>query len=164
MTPRARFLIDHLNLQPHPEGGFYAEVYRSVRQVRADGAPAKRCALTSIYFLLLNQGVSRWHRVSADEVWCHLEGAPLDLHQLDMRPAVKSEFRSLRLGPVGEQSLPQATVPSGVWQAAVSSGDYTLAACQVAPGFEFADFELASADDPMVAWLKQCAPALAHLI
>ena len=157
MAPRAASLIERLNLLPHPEGGHYAEVFRSTADV--EGSRGRRAALTSIYFLLCAGEVSRWHRVASDEVWCHLEGAPIELHRLD---AQERRVQSVLLEPVSEHAQPQCTVPAGVWQAARSQGDYSLAACMVAPGFDFADFELMmSQDDPLRAWLAQEHPALA---
>lgn len=159
MHTRAAQLIEQLHLHPHPEGGFFAEVHRSTKQVDAlDGRP-HRAALTSIYFLLPEGAVSRWHRVLSDEVWCHLEGAPIELHLLD---ANQRSAQTISLGPVAAHTLPQHTVPAGLWQAARSSGAYSLAACMVAPGFEFADFTLMTADDPLRHWLSQVHPALAQ--
>jgi uncharacterized protein len=155
VSPRATELVERLHLRPHPEGGFYAEVHRSPAVVDArDGRPA-RAALTSIYFLLPAGAVSRWHRVASDEVWCHLEGAPIELLLLHGDAA-----RSHQLGPVADRQSPQHTVPAGTWQAARSLGDYSLAACMVAPGFDFDDFELMSADDPLRERLAQGSPEL----
>jgi uncharacterized protein len=157
VNARAAELIERLHLQPHPEGGLYAEVHRSTHNVDPlDGRP-HRAALTSIYFLLLAGKVSRWHRVASDEVWCHLEGAPLALHVLD--GAALTAF-TLTLGPVCEHTTPQHTVPAGHWQAARSTGDHSLAACMVGPGFDFADFALMATDDPLRSWLAQAHPTL----
>jgi uncharacterized protein len=158
MNERAAELALRLHLRPHPEGGFYAEVHRSAATVDAlDGRP-RRAALTSIYFLLPAGVISRWHRVLSDEVWCHLEGAPIELHLLD---AAQLSAHTIALGPVSAHTSPQHTVPAGVWQAARSSGEHSLAACMVAPGFDFADFALMAADDPLRAWLTRHHPALA---
>lgn len=140
MHPRAQQLIAELDLQPHPEGGFYREVFRSTLAVtRADTGTA-RTALTAIYFLLPQGAVSRWHQVlGADEAWHHLEGAPLRL--LDFPPE-GGACRSTTLGPVALGSAPVQVVPAGRWQAAETLGDYTLVGCSVGPGFEFADFRL----------------------
>lgn len=157
MNKRSVELIERLHLHPHPEGGFYAEVHRSQQNVDAlDGRP-HRAALTSIYFLLPEGAASRWHRVLSDEAWCHLEGAPIELHLLD---AAQPNAHTVTLGPVSAHTLPQHTVPTGVWQAARSTGAYSLAACMVAPGFDFADFALMSADDPLRAWIASRYPSL----
>lgn len=158
MHPRTAHLVERLHLRPHPEGGFFAEVHRSSSVVDAlDGRP-RRAALTSIYFLLPAGVSSRWHRVLSDEVWCHLEGAPIELHLLD---AAQPSAHTIALGPVSAHARPQHTVPAGVWQAARSGGDYSLAACIVAPGFDFADFALMAADDPLRGWIARHHPALA---
>jgi len=136
MHPRAVELIHTLALVPHPEGGHYAEVFKSPHQVR----PAKgdtRAALTTIYFLLAQGERSRWHRVSADEVWHYYEGDPLELVWEE-----QGEVRSVQLGPVAMGREPVAVVPAGAWQAARARGAYTLVGCTVAPGFEFEDFSL----------------------
>lgn len=165
LSARAQHLIDRLQLQPHPEGGHYGEVHRAQALVDPrDGRPL-RPALTSIYFVLAGRGTSRWHRVRSDEVWCHLEGAPLVLHQLDPRGGhdTAPQVTATLLAPVSEHTAPQATVPAGVWQAAQSEGDYTLVACMVAPGFDFADFTMMAPDEPLRAWLATHHPALAGL-
>jgi uncharacterized protein len=157
VNQRAAELIERLHLRPHPEGGFYAEVHRSSSVVDAlDGRP-RRAALTSIYFLLPAGAISRWHRVLSDEVWCHLEGAPIELHLLD---AAQPNAHTVALGPVSAHTVPQHTVPAGVWQGARSTGAYSLAACMVAPGFDFDDFALMAADDPLRVWIGSRYPSL----
>jgi predicted cupin superfamily sugar epimerase len=153
---RARELIELLGLRPHPEGGHYAEVFRSPHPQRTDRGT--RAAMTSIYFLLRAGERSRWHRVASDELWCHLEGAPIALHRLD---GFARQLQSVLLAPVLPPHTPQCTVAAGQWQAACSLGDYSLAACVVAPGFDCADFELMAPDDPLRAWLTREHPALA---
>ncbi|MDP3801097.1 MAG: cupin domain-containing protein [Phenylobacterium sp.] len=123
-------IIRLLDLQPHPEGGHYRETFRDPRP--ADG----RAASTAIYFLLAVGERSHWHRVDAVEVWHFHAGAPLALD-------IEGQGR-VTLGPdlaTGER--PQGVVPAGKWQAAESLGDWTLVGCTVAPGFDFAGFELA---------------------
>ena len=159
MHPRAAELIKQLRLSPHREGGHYAEVFRSAVAVDALDGRGVRCALTSIYFLLCRGEASRWHRVRADEIWCHLEGAAIELHVVD---EAAGSARTLMLGPVSPSTLPQHTVPADQWQAACSSGDYSLAACMVGPGFDFADFELMSAADPLRERLALQRPELAR--
>jgi hypothetical protein len=136
---RAAQLIERLGLAPHPEGGYFRELFRAgLGVVPGDGRGA-RSALTSIYFLLPAGEVSRWHRVRSDEVWHHCEGAPLEL--LVIAPAVP-RLERLALGPLGERQSPVHCVPAHWWQAARPLGAYTLVSCTVGPGFEFADFEL----------------------
>lgn len=136
-------LIRSLALAPHPEGGFYREVFRSPHTVTpSDGRPA-RPALTAIFFLLPAGQYSRWHRVTSDETWTHLEGAPLELICLD--PAT-AQIRRVRLAPPGPETMPLHAVPAGVWQAAQPLDGYALVACHVGPGFQFTDFQLACND------------------
>ena len=131
-----------LELAPHPEGGFYRQTFRDPVPV---GGP--RAASTAIYYLLPGGEISHWHRVDAAEVWHYYAGAPLELKIAP--PGALTEI--LRLGAdlaAGER--PQAVVPAGGWQSAKSLGrgsnEWTLVGCTVAPGFEFAGFELAPAD------------------
>jgi uncharacterized protein len=128
-------IIQLLNLRPHPEGGHFAETFRDA------AGSGGRAASTAIYFLLTRGERSYWHRVDAAEVWHYYAGAPL---RLDIAESDEGPVRSLRLGSdfsAGER--PQAVVPRHAWQAAESLGDWTLVGCTVAPGFEFAGFELA---------------------
>ncbi|MBR0800042.1 cupin domain-containing protein [Bradyrhizobium jicamae] len=133
--PTAAEIIARLELKPHPEGGHYRETFRDKR-CAANG----RARSTAIYFLLARGERSHWHRIDAVEVWHYYAGAPLLLqiaHEGCTRHTVK-------LGPdVAAGERPQAIVPADAWQAAESSGDWTLVGCTVAPGFEFASFELA---------------------
>lgn len=138
MHPRALELIESLQLQAHPEGGYYRRLFES-RQQTAQG----RLCSTAIVFLLPAGLVSRWHRVDADELWHFYEGAPLQLLIAEHPTAIRSE----RLGPVATQQLPQRAVPAHAWQSARSLGDFTLVGCSVAPGFDFTGFCLL-ADDP----------------
>jgi predicted cupin superfamily sugar epimerase len=138
---RIAFLIARLNLIPHPEGGSYSEVYRSVSEVRPKDHRSDRDALTTIYFLLRAGQCSRWHRVLSDEVWHFYEGDPLELFWIDID---KDERTQALLGPVqsdGNQR-PVQVVPAGCWQAARSAGSYTFVGCTVGPGFDFTDFSL----------------------
>ena len=135
MTPAA--IIERLSLLPHPEGGWFRETWR------VEGAEDQRDFATGIYFLLESGHPSHWHRVDADEMWLFHAGSPLRMFGAD--------------GPDGETVLPEVTLgadllaghtpqhlfPAGRWQAAETTGDYTLVSCIVAPGFDFAGFELA---------------------
>lgn len=125
-------LVARLGLQPHPEGGWYRETWRGPDiGGRASG--------TAILFLLKRGERSHWHRVDADEIWLWHAGAPLIL---SMGQDAAAECL---LGPAAlEGQMPQAVVPAGWWQAARSTGDYTLVSCTVSPGFRFEGFELAA--------------------
>lgn len=130
MGGEAERLIDLLNLKPHPEGGYFRETFR-------DRGSSRACS-TAIYFLLKAGEISRWHRVDAAEVWHFYRGAPLEL---------RIGKDTYMLGPdIDEAQVPQIVVPPNAWQSARSSGDYTLAGCTVAPGFDFAHFEMAPED------------------
>jgi predicted cupin superfamily sugar epimerase len=127
-------VIRFLELKPHPEGGHYRETFRDTRTV--DGS---RAASTAIYFLLARGERSHWHRVDAVETWHWYAGSPLMLSI-----ATGGTNETIALGSnlsAGER--PQAAVPARAWQAAESTGDWTLCGCTVAPGFEFSVFELA---------------------
>ncbi len=135
-------LIERYGLLPHPEGGYYKEVYRSQQTVRSSAAAAERQALTHIYFLLTRGQVSRFHRVWHDEIWNFYEGAPLRLLTCD-----DTSVHEQLLGPNANYA---GFVAGGLFQAAESTGDYSLVGCSVAPGFEFVDFSFL-ADDPALA-------------
>ena len=159
---RAAELIGQLGLKPHPEGGCYAEVHRSATLIDPRDGRTARPAMTSIYFLLEARGTSRWHQVASDEVWLHLEGAPVELHLLDW-PARTT--RRIRLAGLSGTAVPQCTAPAGTWQAAQVEGDgHALLACVVAPGFEFADFRMLDPQADIARWLRAERPALARLI
>jgi predicted cupin superfamily sugar epimerase len=132
--PTAADIIARLELQPHPEGGHYRETFRDPRE-DANG----RSLSTAIYFLLARNERSHWHRIDAVEIWHYYAGSALSLQIAD-----DSGQLSVRLGPdLAAGEVPQAVVPAQAWQAAESSGDWTLVGCTVAPGFDFAKFELA---------------------
>ena len=158
---RAAELIEGLGLAPHPEGGYFREVYRSAARVHPlDGRP-DRLALTTIYFLLTAGQVSRWHRVTSDEVWHYYEGDPLELVVAD---AGFEAISRRRLGPVADNTQPVHVVVAGEWQAARPIGAYTLVGCTVGPGFEFSDFQMLDALPHEAASLKQRHPDLAMFI
>jgi uncharacterized protein len=134
MTSSAE-IIALLGLKPHPEGGWYAETFR-------DEAGGARGHSTAIYFLLEQHQLSAWHRVrDAAEVWHFHAGAPLALSMWEEGAAVIEQVLGIELA-AGER--PQIVVPAGWWQSARSLGDWTLVGCTVAPGFDFAAFELAA--------------------
>jgi predicted cupin superfamily sugar epimerase len=161
MPSRSRQLIRDLGLQPHPEGGYFREIHRSALEVRpGDDRPA-RSALTAIYFLLEDAGHSRWHRVASDETWQHVEGAPLELLRID--PALHGVER-MRVGPLAEGAEPVRIIPAHHWQAARTTGDYTLVACIVGPGFDFADFAMLSDHPHEAEQIRRRFPDTAELI
>ena len=126
-----------LGLQPHPEGGWYAETYRHLDGVeRPEG---KRSLATAIYFLLLPGESSAWHRVASDELWFHHRGGSLRLF-VGKSP---DSYEERRLGPdVAGGERPQLLVPAGAWQAARPVDEAVLVSCVVVPGFDFEDFTL----------------------
>ncbi len=136
-------VVAELGLKPHPEGGHYAETFRSGQRVASLDRPVERDASTAIYFLLRAGEFSAFHRVESDEVWHHYLGDALDLVQLD-----EGGPQTLKLGSAIERGdRPQAVVPAGRYQAArPSEGEhgYTLCGCTVAPGFVFEDFRMPS--------------------
>jgi predicted cupin superfamily sugar epimerase len=138
-TLSAAEIIHLLDLKPHPEGGHFRETLRDPHP-----APGARAHSTAIYFLLAAGERSRWHKVDATEVWHYYAGAPL---ALEIAAEANDPVERVTLGPdlsVGER--PQAAVPAHAWQAAHSLGEWTLAGCTVAPGFDFAGFEMAPAN------------------
>jgi len=129
-----REITDLLGLQPHPEGGHYAETYRNP----LDGAG--RSPGSAIYYLLAEGEASQWHRIDATEIWHWYAGAPLELRH----SGGEGKSETARLGNdflAGER--PQVVIPPFVWQAARSLGTWTLVGCTVSPAFSFAGFELA---------------------
>lgn len=144
--PKLHTLIEQLQLSPHPEGGYFRETYRASETIPAPALPprfkADRQFSTAIYFLLPEGGISRLHRIAADEVWHFYLGAPLTIVQ--MHP--DHGLQQIQLGQhlLGGEVL-QWVVPAGWWFGAsgATPQGYSLVGCTVAPGFDFADFEIA---------------------
>ena len=133
----AQDIIEQLNLMPHPEGGYY-------RQTWVDNDAVGRPTGTCIFFLLKDGEGSHWHRVDAVEIWHYYAGAPLILDLSGTNNGPKS---SIVLGPdLLEDQRPQAIVPKDHWQAARTTGEWTLVGCTVSPGFSFDGFTLAPPD------------------
>lgn len=130
MTPDQ--IIGHLGLAPHPEGGHYRETWIA----KNDGRPTGTC----IYFLLKAGEASHWHRVDATEIWFYHSGAPLELR---IAADNNGPAHTHLLTPDLASGAPQVIVPEHHWQAARSTGDYTLVSCTVSPGFRFSGFTLA---------------------
>jgi uncharacterized protein len=130
-------IIETLGLEPHPEGGWYAETWRH------DAGDGGRGAGTAIYYLLAAGQRSHWHRVDATEIWHHYAGDPLTLRI----NAGDGPTEVVTVGPeLAAGQRPQAIVPEGAWQAAEPAGAWVLVGCTVSPGFTFAGFELAPPD------------------
>ena len=144
LSEKARELVTTLALLPHPEGGYYRELFRAGAIVLRTAAPGssgdlRRSAVTLIYFLVAGPRPTSWHRVTSTEIWHHAGGAPL---WLDIEEDA-SGARSVLLGDPGALSGPAiGIVPAGAWQRARSTGEFSLTTCTVAPGFEFDDFHL----------------------
>lgn len=133
MTPQE--IIDRLGLSPHPEGGHYRQTWVAQNAGRPSG--------TCIYFLLAEGERSHWHRVDATEIWLYHAGAPL---VLSISPDEAGPAVDCLLGPDLDSAAPQLIVPENHWQAARSTGVYTLVSYTVSPGFSFDGFTLADPD------------------
>jgi len=150
-------VIKALGLIPHPEGGFFRETFRAPASVNAPFAAVSRSASTAIYFLLRAGEFSAFHSVLSDEVWHHYLGGTLELHTIDRAGL----HQRVELGPnLLHGECPQWVVLAGTLQAARVIGDgFALCGCTVAPGFDFADFDMPSRTE-----LSQRHPGLADLI
>lgn len=145
--PSAEDLIHRLKLMPHPEGGFFRETYRSPA---TDGRG--RAAATAIYFLLPRGHVSKLHRIDADEGWHLYMGGPLEIYELG--PERQQAKLTLLGTDFARGEVPQHVVPAGAWFGATPAPwtDYALVGCTVAPGFEFAKFELGKRENLLAAY------------
>ncbi len=140
-------IAKQLDLLPHPEGGYYKELYRSQGVIAQDAMPTgfkgPRNFCTSIYFLLTSENFSAFHRIQQDEIWHFYEGSPLTVHVIDL----EGNYRAHKVGMDLSKGLqPQLVVPAGCWFASsVETKDgFSFVGCTVAPGFDFEDFELAN--------------------
>ncbi len=144
-------VIRHLEMQAHPEGGYFAEFYRSELEIAGDCLPpiyaGRRSAATSIFYLLEQSQVSLLHRLHSDELWFYSSGTPLHLSILHP----DGRLQTVILGPhLNQGAALQALVPAGAWMAASLEGkkdDYSLLICSVVPGFDFRDFEMAGREN-----------------
>jgi predicted cupin superfamily sugar epimerase len=138
-------LIEKLQLIKHPEGGYYREIYRSEGLIPAlaltETHGGVRSFMTSIYFLLKSDQVSKFHRLKSDEIWYFHAGSPLSIHLIFS----DGKYERRLLGPgIDKKQCFQQIIPAGCWFGATVENDgYSLVGCAVAPGFEFEDFELA---------------------
>jgi predicted cupin superfamily sugar epimerase len=155
-------LIRILDLRPHPEGGWYREIYRSDEHVNREHLPARysgaRAFATSIYYLLEAGQFSAFHRLRSDEIWYHHAGGDLEIVRLTRDGQLHIE----RVGPIAGQW--QSVIPHGDWFAArpVSGAAFALVGCAVAPGFDFADFEMGNRAALLAAY-PHCAEIIESL-
>lgn len=130
-------IIARLGLEPHPEGGWYRQTWVGDGPDETGGRPSGTC----IHFLLKAGERSHWHRVDATEIWLYHAGAPIIL---SLAPGDAGPVRDLVLGPdLMADQAPQIIVPAHHWQAAATTGDWSLVSCTVSPGFTFEGFTLA---------------------
>ncbi len=138
----SKYYIEKLELEKHPEGGWYREVYRAVGEVHLENMLTRNYS-TAIYYLLEGSDFSGFHRIKSDEIWHFYDGFPINIYVLDEQKGLQI----LKLGLV-EGALPQQIVSAGAWFAAEIDNKkaFALVGCTVAPGFDFKDFEMASQD------------------
>ena len=142
LPQRAKEIIEQFNLKSHPEGGFYVETYRS-----SESIPGKdRQLLTSIYFLITGDSISRFHRIQSDECWYFHEGSPLLVHSI--LPTGEHQITELGLDFTQNQ-VPFHLVPAKTIFGSHLKNDegYAFVSCAVAPGFDFHDFELFTSEE-----------------
>jgi predicted cupin superfamily sugar epimerase len=147
MSLSAEYWIRTLHLQPHPEGGFFAETWRSHLRIPRTSLPeiftGDRSMGTAIYYLLTPGSFSHLHRLRTDEIWHHYDGGVLQISVLQQDGSMKQYMLGKAAG-----ATPQLVIPAGVWFGAkpLFPGEYVLAGCTMAPGFDFDDFEMGSRD------------------
>jgi uncharacterized protein len=146
----AEQLIQQYKLEPHPEGGWYKETYRSLELIAATALPERfsgaRVFSTAIYFLLEAGNFSAFHKIKSDECWHFYSGDPLAVYMLKQ----DGSLDMIHLGnDISKQQVFQYVVPANCWFASRPSAEnkFSFVGCTVAPGFDFADFELATADN-----------------
>jgi uncharacterized protein len=140
-TQSAAYWIKHLQLQPHPEGGYYKEVFRSDMEVVRSASGGIKQACTTIYYLLEGKDFSGLHRIGSDEIWYFHKGAPLHIHAIDGGGA----YTVHELSDTFTGSL-SVVIPAGQWFGAElpSAEGFVLVSCAVAPAFDFNEFEMAN--------------------
>src|SRR5699024_10098739 len=132
MSVKPEKLIEQFGLEPHPEGGYFKEIFRSSEKVNPQDNRTRRDALTVIFYLLYKGQISKWHRVRSDESWHFLEGSPLRLYLVD--DEMQNVEQKTLATSVAEYN-PVEVIAADTWQAAESTGLYTLVSCTVGPGF-----------------------------
>jgi predicted cupin superfamily sugar epimerase len=151
----AAYFVQAFTMQPHPEGGYFAETYRSSETIPQSALPDRfkgsRTFGTAIYFLLESHHISALHRIQSDEIWHFYAGGPLEVFVIS--PA--GELNVIRLGGnVDQGDVFQAVVPAGCWFGSkpAAGSAFSLVGCTVAPGFDFANFEMADRDALLQAY------------
>ena len=136
-------IIKNLKLLPHPEGGYYKEMYRAEQKINLDNGKSRNVS-TAIFYLLENEDKSRFHRIASDELWFFHQGNPLEILSIQNGNLIKTVLGN----NFEDGELLQAVIPAHTWFASrvKNSKGYALVSCTVAPGFDFADFELADRD------------------
>lgn len=151
----AQQVIDRLRLLPHPEGGYFRETYRASLRHMEHALPSEyggeRSAATAIFYLLTPDTFSALHRVKSDELFHSYAGDAVEMLQLWPDGNSKTVLIGNNLA---QDHSPQVVVPGGVWQGSrlVAGGNWALLGCTVSPGFDFADFEIASRSDLLAQW------------
>jgi predicted cupin superfamily sugar epimerase len=155
---RAEDWIKHLQLLPHPEGGFYKETYRSEGFVKMESSPNGhlRNYSTGIYFLLVDNNFSAFHRIASDEMWHYYAGHTLELFEIDEDGVL---LRTLIGIDISAGAVPQYVVKAGNWFASrvLSQQGFVLTGCTVSPGFDFHDFEMADRNELIVNYPQHAA-------
>ena len=144
MNEQAKYWIEKLNLREHPEGGFFTEVYRSKRYVHLPEYDGPRSVCTAIYYLLVADQFSFFHRIKSDEIWHYYAGSSLLLHIIEEKEN-ETRLMNIRLGSNFDNNEAfQVVINSGSWFAAsiTDNGSYSLVGCTVSPGFEYRDWEI----------------------
>jgi predicted cupin superfamily sugar epimerase len=147
----AKYWIDKLNLQPHPEGGYYKEVYRSEENIEGTLLPGNRKGVrfvcTAIYFLLEGNDFSAFHRIKSDEIWHFYDGTPLMIYSIDKKGKLKEYLLS--------NDSPMQIIPKEEWFSAelIDKSSFALVGCTVAPGFDFVDFEMGDKSEMIKLYL-----------
>lgn len=146
----AKYYIDNLHLQPHPEGGFFREFFRSDIIIKRENLPAiyngDRNSGTSIYYLLSEKDVSKFHKLKSDEIWHHIDGCSVEIHTFDS----DGNYECKLLGKDAENGcVPQIVIPRRTWFGAKLKDTtlFALVGCTVVPGFNFDDFQLGNRKD-----------------
>lgn len=160
MNPVLEDIIRTLQLKPHPEGGYFRETYRSTGEILPDSLKepfsGKRNYSTCIYYLLTSEVFSAFHRILQDETWHFYDGSPLCLHMI----SIHGNYEEVLIGrDIKSGQVPQFTIPGGTWFAAnvINPDEFSLVGCTVAPGFDFADFEMGKREEMLKKFLQHQA-------